>query len=102
MIIETFATPVEYDDVNYKSVSFIADTPNYVVLVTIEISDLFPEKQPKVIMQSLVHWGRNKPTLRQSTDYRYSPRWDNNEMAKRIRTYIKESVGPFSKICSKT
>lgn len=51
----------------------------------VELSDDFPQEQPRLILRSVYHKAQGVPCQRVLTDYPYSPRWNADEKAERMR-----------------
>lgn len=62
---------------------FVVITVFFKYIVT--LSDSFPSEQPLLTLQSAYHRLRGVPCLSNIQDYPYSPRWNADEMAERMR-----------------
>ena len=68
-------------------------------MFAVTLSDDFPAEQPSLVLQSVYHRIDGIPCSRYINDYPYSPRWNADEMAERIRYSISVlSIMIFIKI----
>lgn len=54
-------------------------------LFLVNLSDGYPTDQPTLVLQSVYHRFQGIPCLSVIKDYPYSPRWNADEMAERMR-----------------
>jgi len=95
-----FGTPLEYDGYNFQKIAFVFDTANFTFIVHISIPMDFPSKQPSVTLSSTSQIKNNKPIQLIYNSYPYSPRWNTDELVKRIRDFILEALTEFKKYCN--
>jgi len=104
-LAKVFGTPLEYDVVEFKKISFAVDINLLVVLLTcmlclaalpssshqtciVTLPPTFPLDSPQVNLSTLSVTSRTsipKQIARSITKYPYSPRWTMDEMAKRLK-----------------
>lgn len=54
-------------------------------LSIVELTDDYPQEQPKLVLQSVYHTLQDIPCHSIVGDYPYSPRWSADEQADRMR-----------------
>jgi len=99
-LLETFGGVLEYDGYLYQKVSFLFDQNNFSFLAHISIPVDFPSKQPIISLQAVKEMKNNKPVVTTTDSWPYSPRWTQEEMAKRIRAWLVDSFPAFQKNCT--
>jgi len=98
-LIEKMGTPIEYDNFLYKKVTFLTDYNQYVSLIYIQLPD-YPDKGPRIVLQSCVHVKGRTPMTRTIVELpNYDNSWDVDEVSKRIKNFLKENLSPFIKAC---
>ena len=104
-----FRTLIEFDAVEFRSMSFLCEWHDFFFIVAskisssqntcfyrvalnvlccfpVELSSNFPAQQPEFVWQSVYHEGNNhKPYVMTDNTYPYSPRWPPKEMAERAK-----------------
>eukprot|EP00026_Physarum_polycephalum_P010806 Phypoly_transcript_10986.p1 GENE.Phypoly_transcript_10986~~Phypoly_transcript_10986.p1 ORF type:complete len:351 (+),score=42.65 Phypoly_transcript_10986:176-1228(+) len=86
--IVAFGSPLEYDSIYFSRVSFFFQEIEAVAYFS--LPDAFPEKQPSIMLLSVMCLKGNplKPIQAVFETYPYSPRWGPNELTQRIRTFL--------------
>lgn len=79
---------VEYDTQAFQRLALLLEYKRVLFVLKIELSDAFPQKQP-VFTLLPASFGTYPHVV---SDYPYSPRWSPDEMARRARTYLQESM----------
>jgi hypothetical protein len=88
---------LEFDSLNYTSISFLMEWNNFHFLVKACLPPNFPDERPTYMFQSVYHSYNELPFVSKCTDYPYSPRWDAIEMADRAKGYILDYIETFQK-----
>jgi len=96
--ILTFGCPLEYDTLYYTRIAFFFQEIEAVA--HFGLPDAFPEKQPAIMLQSVMCLKGNplKPIHVIFDSYPYSPRWPPDELTKRIRAFLLDKK--FKEYCA--
>jgi len=98
-LLSTFGAILEYDGYLYQKISFLFDQNNFSFIAHFSIPSEFPAKQPVATLQAIKELKNGKPFSISYDSWPYSPRWNSEEMAKRIRAWILENTAAFQKAC---
>ena len=108
----------EYDTEGFKRIAFLVEHHGFcfiatcksvfvlkgddIVLVhsTVELSDSYPQEVPPLCLSSVYYKFSGRPLKCSSKDYPYSPRWDADERARRLRWRLFSSSSIMSFIVS--
>ncbi|KAJ3672417.1 hypothetical protein LUZ60_007138 [Juncus effusus] len=94
--------PIEADPVFYRRASLLCQSGVFSFMVHITIPLQFPNKQPILKLESSQHFNTNCLPVMSTpiSDYPWSPRWDNTEMADRIFDFLADECLNFKKYCN--
>jgi len=96
--ISVFGCPLEYDSFYFSRIAFFFQEIEAVAHFALH--DNFPEKQPAIVLQSVMCLKGTplKPIQAVFDSYPYSPRWPAEELTKRIRAFLLEKK--FKEYCA--
>lgn len=89
---------LEYDTEGFKRLAFLFEHQGFTFITILELSDEFPQEQPILTLLSIYHRLQGKPCQSVVNDYPYSPRWDSNQMAERLRSYLIQVAPQFREL----
>lgn len=89
---------LEYDTEAFKKLAFFFEYLGFSFVAMLELSDDFPQEQPRLILRSVYHKAQGVPCQRILTDYPYSPRWNADEKAERMRSYLMQVAPQFMEL----
>jgi len=104
-IIKIFGTPLEYDSLKFRKLSFYVQTnASFIFILRIKIAVSFPKEMPALVVQSFQHYKMPgpRPIVQTFNNYPYSPRWPAPEMANRIKKFLNDEVKNIKKLFEET
>ncbi|XP_004497712.1 uncharacterized protein [Cicer arietinum] len=94
--------PVEADPVFCRKATFLSASGVFTFLVHFLIPAQFPKQQPAIMLQSSQHFTSQMAPIksRLTSDYPWSPRWEQSLMAERICEFLADEALNFKRQCS--
>ncbi|XP_065919349.1 BRISC and BRCA1-A complex member 2-like [Dysidea avara] len=92
---------LEYDIESYMHINFLFDYKRFSLIVILELSDSFPQKQPVIKLRSIYHRLNGQPCQSVIDSYPYSPRWNTIMMVEKLRDYLIETIPKFMELSLK-
>jgi len=76
---------LEYDTEGFKKLAFLFEHQGFSFITLMELTDEFPQEAPTLMLRSIYYRVQGLPCQCVLNDYPYSPRWNADETAERIR-----------------
>jgi len=97
-LIIQIGSPMEYDTVTYKKISFYIDDSATPYLIHISIPGIYPKDKPTCAFQSLnILTNRSVPIQKTVSQIPWSPRWQADEFVKKLKPHLAEVGIEFKK-----
>eukprot|EP01117_Protostelium_nocturnum_P004412 TRINITY_DN1592_c0_g1_i1.p1 TRINITY_DN1592_c0_g1~~TRINITY_DN1592_c0_g1_i1.p1 ORF type:complete len:374 (+),score=129.97 TRINITY_DN1592_c0_g1_i1:66-1124(+) len=92
-MIKAFGPPLEFDDYEHKKITMLLKKDGRASVVSFTLREDFPANQPKITFYNIASTKKNSELgeITVGGDYPWSPRWNTDEMAKRIKDWISSS-----------
>ncbi|GAB4839134.1 hypothetical protein Ancab_028662 [Ancistrocladus abbreviatus] len=97
-----FGRPLEADPIFCRRAAVLVANGVFTFLVHFVIPSQFPKQQPTLILQSSQHFNSQGIPIRSQpvSDYPWSPRWEESEMAERIFDFLVDEALNFKRYCN--
>ncbi|GBG76819.1 hypothetical protein CBR_g23034 [Chara braunii] len=100
-IPKVFGHPLEAETVYFRRFTIVACIHVFTFLAHFTLPAAFPKVPPSFYLQSTQHFDNSSKPLRSRLydDFPYSPRWDMDEMVRRIAMFMQDEATAFKKQC---